>query len=110
LDNFGIILQQNPTNAGFIIAFGQSTERTTRANRGKDYLVNTRGVDASRLTVIDGGTGTTFKIELWNCPPNARPAAAGQVSAPEADAEKAATKGSATASKKAAPRKRGGGQ
>jgi hypothetical protein len=111
LDNFSLTLQQNPNITAFIITFGKATaEATTRGNRAKDYLVNTRGVDASRITMIDGGTVQTFKIELWTCPPNARPPAAGPESRADAGAEKAATKGSAVASKKAAPRKRGGGQ
>jgi hypothetical protein len=104
LDNLNAALQANANFTGFIIAFGQTAERTTRANRAKDYLVNTKGVDASRLTVIDGGTVGTFKIELWTCPPGARPAPAGQEGSPaDADAAKGAVKGSAS---KASARKR----
>jgi len=47
-----------------------------RANRAKDYLVNTRGIDAGRLVVVDGGCMPELKVELWDRPSGATPPAA----------------------------------
>jgi hypothetical protein len=48
LDNYAIQLQNEPTSQGYIIAFGScDAEGQTRGNRAKDYLVNTRGIDAA---------------------------------------------------------------
>jgi hypothetical protein len=84
LDNFAIQLQNEPTAQGYIIGYGScDAEGQTRANRAKDYLVNTRGIDGSRLTVIDGGCMPELKVELWIRPSGAlEPAAdtAGAVS------------------------------
>jgi hypothetical protein len=84
LDNYAIQLQNEPTAQGYIIGYGScDAEGQTRANRAKDYLVNTRGIDASRLTVVDGGCMPELKVELWIRPSGAtEPAAdtAGSVS------------------------------
>ena len=84
LDNFAIQLQNEPTAQGYIIGYGScDAEGQTRANRAKDYLVNTRGIDGSRLTVVDGGCMPELKVELWIRPSGAtEPAAdtAGSVS------------------------------
>lgn len=69
LDNFAIQLQNEPTAQGYIIGYGScDAEGQTRANRAKDYLVNTRGIDGSRLMVVDGGCMPELKVELWICP------------------------------------------
>src|SRR5207237_10676162 len=84
LDNFAIQLQNEPTAQGYIIGYGScDAEGQTRANRAKDYLVNTRGIDAGRITVIDGGCMPELKVELWVCPSGAAapvPETAGAVS------------------------------
>jgi hypothetical protein len=84
LDNFAIQLQNEPTAQGYIIGYGScDAEGQTRANRAKDYLVNTRGIDGSRLMVVDGGCMPELKVELWIRPSGAtEPAAdtAGSVS------------------------------
>ena len=84
LDNFAIQLQNEPTATGYIIGYGScDAEGQTRANRAKDYLVNTRGIDAGRITVIDGGCMPELKVELWVCPSGAAaptPSTAGAVS------------------------------
>ena len=72
LDNFAIQLQNEPSSRGYIIAYGTcDAEGVTRGNRAKDYLVNTRGIDASRIEVVDGGCMAELKVELWVCPANA---------------------------------------
>src|SRR5207245_8103011 len=69
LDNYAIQLQNEPTATGYIIVYGSCTgEGMTRGNRAKDYLVNTRGIDGSRITVIDGGCMPDLKVELSVCP------------------------------------------
>jgi hypothetical protein len=77
LDNFAIQLQNEPAAQGYIIGYGScDAEGQTRANRAKDYLVNTRGIDAGRLVVVDGGCMPELKVELWVVPSGATPPAA----------------------------------
>ena len=77
LDNFAIQLQNEPTAQGYIIGYGScDAEGSTRANRAKDYLVNTRGIDGSRLMVVDGGCMPELKVELWIRPSGATEPAA----------------------------------
>ena len=74
LDNYAIQLQNEPTSQGYIIAFGScDAEGQTRGNRAKDYLVNTRGIDAGRLVVVDGGCMPELKVQLWIVPQGATP-------------------------------------
>ena len=77
LDNFAIQLQNDPTAQGYIIGYGScDAEGQTRANRAKDYLVNTRGIDASRIVVVDGGCMPELRVDLWIVPSGATPPAA----------------------------------
>jgi hypothetical protein len=72
LDNFAIQLQNEPSSRGAIVGYGScGTEGTTRANRAKDYLVNTRGLDAGRIDVIDGGCLPDLLVQLWIVPQGA---------------------------------------
>jgi hypothetical protein len=72
LDNFAIQLQNEPTATGYIIGYGScDAEGQTRANRAKDYLVNTRGIDASRIVVVDGGCTPELLVQLWIAPQGA---------------------------------------
>jgi PKD-like domain len=74
LDNYAIQLQNEPTAQGYIIAYGScDAEGQTRGNRAKDYLVNTRGIDAGRLVVVDGGCMPELKVQLWIVPQGATP-------------------------------------
>ena len=59
LDNFAIQLQHTPDSIGYIIVYagrracvGEAKERALRA---KKYVVETRGIQASRIKWIDGG-------------------------------------------------------
>jgi hypothetical protein len=74
LDNFAIQLQNEPTSQGYIIGYGScDAEGLTRANRAKDYLVNTRGIDAGRLVTVDAGCLPELQIQLWVVPQGATP-------------------------------------
>jgi hypothetical protein len=77
LDNFAIQLQNEPGSEGYIIAYGTCTgEGQARADRAKNYLVNTRGVDAARIFTIDGGCRADLTVELWIRPTGATAPAA----------------------------------
>ncbi len=41
--------------------------------RAQSYLVATRGIDASRVRVVNGGTSDVNYIELWLVPRGAKP-------------------------------------
>jgi len=72
LDNFAIQLQNEPTSMGYIIGYGScGSEGQTRADRAKGYLVNTRGIDAGRLMVVDGGCLPSLLVQLWIAPQGA---------------------------------------
>jgi hypothetical protein len=80
LDNFAIALQNEPGSQGYIIAYGgrrgTAGEAQARADRAKNYLVNTRGIDAGRLVTVDGGYREDLTVELWIVPTGATPPAA----------------------------------
>jgi hypothetical protein len=72
LDNFAIQLQQSPGSQGYYVIFGSCDgEADQRSQRAVDYLVNTRGIDRSRVTVVNGGCRETLTVELWICPTGA---------------------------------------
>jgi hypothetical protein len=100
LDNYAIQLQNEPGSQGYIIAYGACEgEAQARADRAKDYLVNTRGIDAGRLVTIDGGCASELKVELWVVPTGA--------TAPAATSDNAVSPCPAC-KKAAAPRRRRG--
>jgi hypothetical protein len=77
LDNYAIQLQNQPDSQGYILAYGSCAgEAQARADRAKDYLVNTRGIDASRLVTVDGGCRSDLTVELWIVPRGATAPAA----------------------------------
>jgi hypothetical protein len=72
LDNLAIQLQQEPGAQAYYVVFGScDTEGEARSKRAIDYLVSTRGIDASRITVVNGGCRETLTVELWICPTGA---------------------------------------
>lgn len=75
LDNLGVELQAEPTSRTYVIAYGGRNSRMGQANllgtRARDYLVTNRGIDASRITVIDGGYREEDCVELWIVPSGA---------------------------------------
>jgi hypothetical protein len=79
LDNLAIELQNNPGSTGYIIVYGGRTSRAGTADllggRARNYLVETRGIDTSRVVVINGGYRDTNSFELWLVPQGAAPPA-----------------------------------
>ncbi|MDQ3258298.1 MAG: hypothetical protein M3R15_31175, partial [Acidobacteriota bacterium] len=75
LDNFAIALQNEPGSQGTIIGYGGRVGRAgaaqARADRARDYLVNTRGIDAGRIQTIDGGFRDALTVELYVVPAGA---------------------------------------
>jgi hypothetical protein len=72
LDNLAIQLQQDPTAQAYYVVFGScDTEGAARSTRAVDYLVNNRGIDRARITVVDGGCRESLTVELWICPSGA---------------------------------------
>jgi len=72
LDNYAIQLQNAPGAGGTIIVYGTCAgEGQQRGDRAKDYLVNTRGIEAGRITVVDGGCASELKVQLWIVPSGA---------------------------------------
>jgi hypothetical protein len=75
LDNFAIQLQNEPGSTGYIVVYaartGPAGQAQARADRAKDYLVNTRGIDAARIVTIDGGCREDLTVELWIAPQGA---------------------------------------
>jgi len=72
LDNLAIQLQQEPGAQAYYVIFGScDTEGAARSARAVDYLVNNRGIDRGRITVVDGGCRETLTVELWICPTGA---------------------------------------
>ena len=72
LDNYAIQLQSEPGSTGTIIVYGSCAgEAQQRGDRAKDYLVNTRGIEAGRITVVDAGCASELKVQLWVVPQGA---------------------------------------
>ena len=80
LDTFVIELQNNPDAQGYIILY-QGTDKTSMRSRRADvlqkrtldYLVNVRGMDPRRISIVQSGTRAKTTYELWIIPPGAQP-------------------------------------
>ena len=77
LDNLAIELQNNPGAIGYIIVYGGRNARIDSADklgaRAREYIVGTRGIDTSRVVVVNGGYRETNAFELWLVPQGATP-------------------------------------
>ena len=88
LDNFVIHLMKEPGTQAYIIFYEgrryascydsrpripRRGEAEARAARMKPYLVDTRGFDANRIVVINGGYREEWMAELWIVPSGANP-------------------------------------
>ncbi len=75
LDNFAIALQHDPNLIGYIIVYAGKRacvgEAKDRALRAKKYVVETRGIQESRLKWIDGGHHEDLTVILQPVPPGA---------------------------------------
>lgn len=72
LDPFAVQLQNDPSSTGTIINYGTPAQVRRREALMRTYLTRNRGIDASRLTFVNGGTGD-IKTELWIVPAGATP-------------------------------------
>ena len=72
LDNFAIALQHDPDLIGYIIVYAGRRacvgEARDRALRAKRYVVETRGIQASRIKWIDGGYREELTVILQPAP------------------------------------------
>lgn len=77
LDNLAVQLQNDPSSAAYIIAYAGRQSRKGEANRlgarARDYLVTERGLNSSRITVVNGGFREEDCVELWIVPSGATP-------------------------------------
>ena len=75
LDNFAIALQHDPNLIGHIIVYAGkracANEGKDRALRAKKYMVETRGIQESRVKWIDGGYREELTVILQPTPPGA---------------------------------------
>ena len=72
LDNLAVELQRDPSLSAYIISYGGRQSRIGSADRvgarAKDYLVEKRAIDQSRVTLINGGFREDETIQLWILP------------------------------------------
>ncbi|HTL15625.1 MAG TPA: hypothetical protein VL793_00230 [Patescibacteria group bacterium] len=77
LDNLAVALQNDPSTTTYVIAYGGRTSRSGQADllgaRARDYLVAQRGIDQSRIVVVNGGFREEDCVELWIVPRGATP-------------------------------------
>jgi hypothetical protein len=77
LDNYGIELQNDPTATAYVIVYpGRSGKRGDvqhHASRIVDYLVNSRGLDKSRIVTLVGPVRDNLYVDLWITPQGATP-------------------------------------
>lgn len=77
LDNLAVELQHDPSTRAYIIAYGGRMSPVGQVEvlmtRARDYLVSQRGIDASRLVVVNGGFREEDSVELWMVPSGAKP-------------------------------------
>jgi len=75
LDNLAVELQNDPTTRGYVIAYGGRMSPLSQVDklmsRARDYLVTQRGIDASRIVVVNGGFREKDRVELWLVPSGA---------------------------------------
>lgn len=77
LDNFAIELMNSPTWLGHITCYGgrvgRRGEALRRCERARNYVTGYRGLDASRVIILDGGYREDLTVVLWIIPPGVTP-------------------------------------
>lgn len=79
LDNLAIILQNEPATKGYVIGYDLPDKRQGIADwnvrTARFYLINSRGIDASRIVAFRGGQKSDEEAltELWVVPEGAAP-------------------------------------
>ena len=75
LDNLAVEMQNDPSTRAYILAYGGRMSPLGQVeklmSRSRDYLVTQRGVDASRIVVVNGGFREEDSVELWIVPSGA---------------------------------------
>ena len=76
-DEWALRLKQDPTTAGYVIAFEARTGRPGAASKAAHdavvYMVTQHGIDLSRLHETAGPRRPTATIEFWMVPEGAAP-------------------------------------
>ena len=77
LDNFAITLQNEPGSKGYLLVYVGKKDLLAWTGgileKAAGYLVNSRGIDASRLKVVNAGYREERTTELWVVPDGAPP-------------------------------------
>lgn len=77
LDNLVIELQNDPSTKTYLFAYAGRNSQAGQADRmlarARDYLVNQRGVEASRMILTNGGFREEDSLEVWIVPNGAKP-------------------------------------
>jgi hypothetical protein len=77
LDNYAIQLQNEPVSQAYVIVYGgrKSLPRATTSlmNATKTYLIDTRGIEESRIVTVDGGYREHATTQLWIVPQGSTP-------------------------------------
>jgi hypothetical protein len=75
LDNLAVELQNDPSTRAYILAYGGRMSPLGQVeklmSRSRDYLITQRGIDASRIEVVNGGFREEDSVELWIVPSGA---------------------------------------
>ncbi len=75
LDNLAVELQNDPSTTAYIIAYGGRYSPLAQVEvlmkRARNYMVDQRGIDASRLVIVNGGFREADSVELWIVPSGA---------------------------------------
>jgi hypothetical protein len=75
LDNLAVELQNDPSTRAYILAYGGRMRPLGQVeklmSRSRDYLTTQRGIDASRIVVVNGGFREEDSVELWIVPSGA---------------------------------------
>jgi hypothetical protein len=72
LDVFASELQGDPHAAGYILVWGGKPNQAQKAAAdAKDYLINTRGLEAGRIVTQVGRTGGQLHMQFWLVPAGA---------------------------------------
>ena len=75
LDNLAVELRNDPSTRAYILAYGGRMSPLGQVeklmSRSRDYLTTQRGIDASRIVVVNGGFREEDSVELWIVPSGA---------------------------------------
>lgn len=77
LDNFVIEMQNDPSATAYVVIYpgraGKRGDVQHHASRIVDYMVNSRGIDQSRIVTLVGTARNELFVELWVTPRGATP-------------------------------------